>query len=448
MKKYKNYVILGCIIIFLVIGLAIVSGIDTTSGKDNDIYESIEIYSVLSSDISSVFIKNEFGEYNVLYGDEIKISGKQIEKDDEKLEYLLTEISSMYASEIADENVVSLSDFGLLNPLAELELSLKDNSKIKIYIGNKTPTDSGYYVKLNDENKVYIVSTYSVDTILRKLDYYRNTVLFSFEISDINEFSYTNGTKTVSFKRNDSNDLNRNSFAAFNMKTPYDWAAESSKLEEVFNLLKELKIIEYVEDNPTDLSQYGLNPYLYKISLKDKNNNIYNMNIGSNVDGKYYIKMDSKNSVYLVDAKGFEFLDYEPTAFLQQFVCIRPIDNVATLSYIHNDINASFNIKKVDTEVHDVKYKGKLIDQKKFKEAYTEIISMKISGTLSYTPNTAPILEYTFTYTNSDSDTIKYYKYDDRKIAVAVNGVINFYVDISEFNMRINKIDDIIRNKI
>ena len=204
MKKYKNYVILGCIIIFLVIGLAIVSSIDTTSGKDNDIYESIEIYSVLSSDISSVFIKNEFGEYNVLYGDEIKISGKQIEKDDEKLEYLLTEISSMYASEIADENVVSLSDFGLLNPLAELELSLKDNSKIKIYIGNKTPTDSGYYVKLNDENKVYIVSTYSVDTILRKLDYYRNTVLFSFEISDINEFSYTNGTKTVSFKRNDS----------------------------------------------------------------------------------------------------------------------------------------------------------------------------------------------------------------------------------------------------
>ena len=449
MKEYKNYIILGVVIIFLITGLAIVSGIDTSNNsEDLGITESIEVFSVLSSDISSVFIKNEFGEYTVLYGNEIKIMNKEIEKDDEKLKYLLTEVSSMYASEIADENAVSLSDFGLLNPLAELELSLKNNSKIKIYIGNKTPSQSGYYVKYGDENKVYIVSTYSVDTILRKLDYYRNTVLFNFEISDINEFSYSNGQKTISFKRNDATDLNRNSFAAFNMKTPLDWAAEGSKLEEVFNHLKGLQILEYVEDNPSDLSSYGLNPYAYKISLKDKNNNLYNMYIGKNLDGKYYVKMDKGSSIYLVDAKGFEFLTYEPTAFLQQFVCIRPIDNVARLTYIHNDINASFDIKKVDTETHDVKYKGKLINQKKFKEAYTEIISMKTSGTLSFTPNTAPILEYTFTYTNSDSDTVRYYKYDDRKIAVAVNGVINFYVDISEFNMRINKIDDIIKNRI
>lgn len=448
MKKYKNYIILGVIIIFLIIGLLFVSGIDTSNNSEEfNITESIEVFSVFSSDISSVFIKNEFGEYTLLYGDEIKIKDKDVEKDDEKLKYLLTEISSMYASEIAEENAVSLADFGLLNPTAELELTLKDGNKIKVYVGNKTPSQSGYYVKYGDENKVYIVGTYSVEKILRKLDYYRNTVLFSFEISDINEFSFT-GKNTVSFKRNDATDLNRNSFAAFNMKSPYDWSAEGSKLEEVFNLLKGLTIIEYVEDNPSDLSKYGLNPYSYRISLKDKNNNLYNMYIGSNTDGKYYVKLDKNNSVYLVDAKGFEFLSYEPTAFLQQFVCIRPIDNVATLIYKHNDVNASFDIKKVDTETHDVKYKGKLIDQKKFKEAYTEIISMSTSGTVSYTPQTTPILEYTFVYTNSDSDTVKYYKYDDRKIAVSVNGVINFYVDISEFNMRVNKIDDIIKNKI
>lgn len=445
MKKYKNYIILGVIIIALIAGVIIISGIDTPSEQpENTQAELITVYSLDKEDVLSVNITNEYGKYTVKYGDSIVVEGKDIEKDDEKLKYLLTEISSMYAEDTVPYEDKSLSQFGLDIPVATLDIALINGELRNLYVGNETPSGSGRYVKYMNEKKVYIVNSYSLNSILRKLDYYRNTDLFSVDIPSVTDLSFEKNGKKVSFKKN-TQDKNPNTFAAFSMITPYNWDADASEIEKVLNHLNELQISEYVEDNLSDLSKYGIGNG--KITVRENSGKVSILNFGSNKDGKLYVTAGDKKDVYLVNGAGFEFMDYEPTAFLQQFVLLRAIDNVANLRYTHNDIDASFDIKKVDVETHDVKYKGKLIDQKRFKALYTEIISMTTAGTVNYTPSGEPILEYTFTYLDGSKETVKYYRYDERKIAVSINNLVYFYVDSSQFKNRVEKVDNIINNE-
>ncbi len=447
MKKYKNYILLGVLILILAVGVFVISGINTEEEKDDNSYEVTEIYSVLSDDIKTVEIMNTYGEYTVINGDTVTVENKNVEKDNEKLKYMFTEISSAYASETVSDNEADIAQFGLENPIGSAVITLKDSQEISVLIGNETPTGSGRYLKLADSPKVYIVSGYLPEVILRKLDYYRNTVLFSIDIADVNAMEFTKDNKKVAFLRNDEKNLNRNTFATFNMVNPYKWEAEGSELEKIIALLNQLEISEYVDDNPENLSLYGLNSPSANITVTKKDGSTNSMNIGKNSDANIYITVNGKPNVYLVDAAGFEFLSFEPTAFLQQFVSIRLIDQISKFQYIHNDINIEFEIKKIDLETHDIKVNGKMVDEKSFKTIYTEIVSMTTGGVFEGTLSGEPILSYRFTYTNGETETVKFYKYDERKIAVVLEGATVFYVDSSQFEKRINTIDSIIKNK-
>lgn len=67
-------------------------------------------------------------------------------------------------------NATDLSGFGLLTPAYIIELKLADGSQLKLSVGNKTPTDIGYYVLRDAETSVLIVDTGTMDTVLKLLD--------------------------------------------------------------------------------------------------------------------------------------------------------------------------------------------------------------------------------------------------------------------------------------
>ena len=450
MKKYRSYIIYGILILVLISAIILVSNIDTKVEVPPDTDENVieEIYSVNSDDILSVSIKNSLDEYTVLYGEDIKIENKNVEKDDEKLSELKREFSSLFASDVIADSNLNLEDFGLLNPVNSIDISLKSGDGIKLFLGNKTPDSAGYYLKYKDDKKVYIIDNYKADCFLRKLDYYRNTVLFSVPPSTVNKVVFSKGKNICEFLRNDHENLEINSFAAFNMVRPYNWEVEASILEKCLDHLNEVEILEYVEDNLLDVSKYGIKKSDNFISVTDLNGVTKTIYLGSNKDGNLYIMNNESNSVYLVSAEGFEFLDYEPIVYLQQFVALRSIDDLKKFSYSFNNSVSQFEIKVIDSDNHDIKHNNKLIDQKIFKEIYREIISIKMAGAVDYKAQGEPVAQYTFIYNNDKSETVKYYKVDERKIAASVNGKIYFYVDATEFYQRINKVNEIINKNL
>ena len=367
------------------------------------------------------------------------------------LNSLLNQLSILIASNKAGDNIEDLSQYGLDNPATVAVITEKNGNKTVVSIGNKTALDTEYYANVNGGKTVYILQSSACNLMFEKLDYFRNTVLFEIDQNNIKTLNFAKrNASSLTFVKNEVEDTStpNNAFAAYSMVSPYQWDAEVTKVTELINTILSIQIAEYVDDNPKDLSKYGLKNYYAKITVTEKDGKKIEITIGNSVDDNYYIKVSGKKGVYAVKASYFAFLENEPTSFLQQFAFIRNLDTIATLEYSNGDINAKFDIKKIKDEVHDVKYEGKNISEDTFKELYTELISIKYAGALSASPNGDAFLRCKFTYTDGTSEIAEYYKYDDRKFLLSVNGKIQFYVDSSELNTKVNKINDIIKNKI
>ncbi len=78
--------------------------------------------------------------------------------------------TQLYAMRIVAElgKVDSLADFGLAFPAYTIKLTFMDGRQNKIEVGNSTPTNSGYYVQL-DDGEVFVVSINSIDSLLTLL---------------------------------------------------------------------------------------------------------------------------------------------------------------------------------------------------------------------------------------------------------------------------------------
>ncbi len=65
--------------------------------------------------------------------------------------------------------VTSLGDFGLSFPTYTIKLTYANGVEHKIEVGNTTPTESGYYVQLDDAG-VYVISQYSLNAVLKLIN--------------------------------------------------------------------------------------------------------------------------------------------------------------------------------------------------------------------------------------------------------------------------------------
>lgn len=65
--------------------------------------------------------------------------------------------------------VANFGDFGLEFPAYTIKLAYYSGAQHKIEVGDLAPTNTGYYVQL-DDGDVYVVSQYNLDTILNLIE--------------------------------------------------------------------------------------------------------------------------------------------------------------------------------------------------------------------------------------------------------------------------------------
>ena len=96
----------------------------------------------------------------------------------------------------------------------------------------------------------------------------------------------------------------------------------------------------------------------------------------------------------------------------------------------------------------EVTINGKAMDEARFKALYTEIISLTMKGPINGVTPGEPILEYRFTFHDGTSDTVQYFQADERRIAISVNGKIQFYLNRSDLTAKMDTIASIIKEAL
>lgn len=448
MKKYKNYLILGGIIILLAAAFLIINGIDTTEeNKDISLPEAVEMLSVAGSEIAEIAVNNNEGIFTFVFGEETvtvkELPNAFIDKDKaEALKQTFAYISTYNI--IGDEEG---GQYGLENPAATATVTTKDGKTHSVAVGDKAPDGSGYYARVSEDDRIFVLSVSKSEDFLEGVSYYRTKSFFTADTGTVSAITLEVKNKhTIEFRENvvANRDVPHNVFTRFNMISPYSWPASAEIVANIVKSVSDIQVAEYASESLDNMAEFGFTPYYARITLIHDGGKEDTVLFGGSKDGIMYIRVNDDPGIYGVYAEAYAFLENDPFSYLSTFAFIKNIGTVKKINYKHNDVVCEFTVNHKDEETFDVTRNGKLMSQKNFQDMYTELVSISIAGEYKGTVSGAPILSYTFTYNDGTSEVAEYYAVDERRAALSVGGKVQFYVSMNSLNERLEKIDEAI----
>jgi hypothetical protein len=162
-------------------------------------------------------------------------------------------------------------------------------------------------------------------------------------------------------------------------------------------------------------------------------------------DGSCYIKTDYLGKVYKVDAKELEaMINLRPYDFIMGIANLVYLTTVDKLQIQTDKTEASFDIQKDDDNNQVYTRNGKILEKNKFKEMYSAIISIVISGEAEK-KNIAkhPVLQLIYKRNDDKLKNIEisYYPYNEQSYIIARDGRLEFLADKTVVDEVIKKID-------
>jgi len=450
MKKYKGVFILCGVVVLLVAAYLFLTLAPSETPANPEETVVTDIFETESETIKSLKISSENEIYTLVYdGENVSIEelpGAEVDKN--KANETKSSLSYISTIEIIDETPDDIAEFGLSAPSYTLEVN-DGTSVFTLLVGDQSPVGNGYYCKTSDSDRVFLLSNSKYSYISTPSSYYRTVSLFEVSrdtISNINIDVY--GKHTLQFRENivEDTETPHNVFNKYQMITPFNWPASGDMVGKILDSVNQFEIVEYASESSDNIAEFGFSPYVAKLSFSHDGGKEDTVYFGNSKEGVIYVRFEGDERIYGVTYEPFSYLELDPFSYLSNFAFLRNIMTVKHIEYKNEDVSAEFILSPVDTENVDVKKDGKLMSQEKFKELYTELISISVDGKHSGVISDKAFLTYTFDYTDGSSEKVEFFKIDERRAALFVNGKCQFYVNTVDLNEKLEKINEIIKN--
>jgi hypothetical protein len=360
---------------------------------------------------------------------------------------------------VVEENPPDIEKYGLKTPAVTATAYLDDGTEKVLYLGDKTPTGNNYYLMVKGVDKVYTVVGNHGIRFSSTLNNFRDRSFGTVDINEVNymRIKYADGRTmeiTTDPKYTEKQDFKVNQLS---MLQPYNSirAVNAEKFNNAIDHLTLMKIVHFVEDNPQDLSKYGLDKPRYELYVKDSMNNLIHLLVGDDRDEEFvYIKIPGEPSVYTVDRVNMINVTLEPHDFLIKSTYMVNINQVDKIEIKDKDATTTITFdrqtKKAEKEgdedevITTYKIDGREIEEAAFRRLYQQIIGLIIDGDNNKSVPNDPDVTTTF-YLNTGKErvvTIGYAPADQHYYAVFRDGHADFLI----FRDKVNQMVTNIRN--
>ena len=443
MKIKKNVIIIISVIVVLVVATVLLTVFSNKQSENNNTTQGEYTESNLTKFVNVQNPIKEFsvdglsGSYNVVCenGKWHCPENKNVFFNQEYVENLFSTACNLYAV-LAEENSDDITKYGFDSPLAVFELSDENGKDYSIKFGSQTPTASGYYAVLNEEKNVYIVSVDNYNLLCGGINSLRNKNIIKINPDDVYGVTIKNDKNTIAIYPKTESDPNAHSSTVWQMVSPYKHDVNQYIFEE--NVVKALNftVADFIDDDPSDYSIYGLDNPKYTITVEAYKGS-YIIFLGNDKDSKYiYMQVDGLPNVFSVSKESVKYKDYTPVYLMDSLVFSRIIGCVDTINF--KNAENSYVLKIDDDKFY---LNDKSVDKDKFTETYLSFISPVISGEVTENIGNE-ICRFTFSYnTNTPSETVVFYEYGQLYAAVSVDGSTDFYVKRSYVDDMINALN-------
>ena len=426
MKIKKNILILiGVIVVLGGLFLALTYAPGDTVAPTEESEEEKNLIDVMKIDttIASYAYSDAESGYEINYaeGRWFVDGNKNAVLSESSVYSMLSVISDLKTETIVEENSTDLAKYGI-DDSKIIKVTDDSGNDYAVKIGSQTATESGYYAVVDGETKIFILSADDYALLCGGLDSIRHREFVAIR-GDILRVTIINPENKIVIHPKESVNVNASNLNSWEMVSPFHKDVNDYIFEENVINAFDFTAVDFVDDNPSDYSVYGLSNPSYTIII-ETNADVYKVYLGNVVEGnKIYAKTDDAPNVYTISTETVKYRDFTPIYLLDSLIFSRNIFVVDNIVFKGEEEH----VLKIDGS--DYIIDGKKVDEEKFRRTYLSIISSVISGEVESGKIGKEICSLTVNYNNgTPSETVVFYEYGDMYCAVSVNGVMEFYV--------------------
>jgi hypothetical protein len=173
---------------------------------------------------------------------------RKFKADENTLRTLLTTAGDFNPENVI-ENPADLVEYGLNSPTARCTFINQAGVSFVLTVGNKNVTDSNFYIKTADKKTVYLLTASGIGLMTKGLDDYRDHTFLKTDLVLAQKIELKYEGRNFAFEKGKDNN--------WNITRPIKTQADATKLRDLLTNVSNLRIEEFVDEQPSDLSIYG-----------------------------------------------------------------------------------------------------------------------------------------------------------------------------------------------
>lgn len=435
-KRTRNLIITSVVSVLLAVVLLVVTLTDqqqppqTDNGTTTPTDTSVETPQITLLDkskntqLNQVDIQNDNGIFSIKYSADAHAYRLANYEDISLATDMVVTLRKYTETIVATEQVkdaTDLSAYGLEKPAASATIHYADGTNTKLYVGDQTPSKTGYYGQVEGHEGVYIFESDSVALFRFRATAFADTTLVAPPsvkkddtdgVAIIKELTYS-GKKyptPLMIRRSYQTDPEELTYFSYLISSPYlrctadkvgtalgSLTAISAKQALILHPTEEEKkalgfdtpsfkldmtlAVETADDSSTDDEEES--PSVYYNTLH------YHLTIGNTNDsGDYYVMSDDIDAIFLVDHTAYDAVlnrTYENT--VNEYLFYKNITQLSRLSVNLGDHQYDFALKHYpEKEQSDEKmivtHNGKVHSTEDFRELYQLLMGLERYGTV------------------------------------------------------------------
>lgn len=457
-KNKRTLIILAAITaaIIAVIAVILLTAPEESVSSEDDT-ESVSIYSISASDFVRASVTNELGGFTL----EKTENGYAIPEDDGfelstySTGWLGDKLIAPNATKVIEEPN-ELSEYGLDKPSAACRVELADGSVKTLLLGNESVT-AGYYMMLEGEKNVYIVTNNLPAYLMRAAAWYVEADVIP-SASDCPQgtdttvkYVFMGGkarAENVEIQMDPSYvSTDTEASTPYIMTQPVSYPVNTSTSGDLISYAPALKFSECADIrlDAEKLAKYGLDDPDYVLKYRFAN---FDVHIDFADAGEYYYAvLEGFDAVFIAYPGNTSFLSTPAEEYMSRLTFTKPLSSLSGLKISVGGKQYAFRIDH--NENGTVPYCGSLkLDETNFKQFYENMIMTLSEGRTDEKPTAEAYISFVYSFNDGTPDVkAEFVPIDSMRYVYLVDGDGMFFVLKSQVDALASDIELISQNK-
>ncbi|WP_372794846.1 DUF4340 domain-containing protein [Pontiella sp.] len=221
--------------------------------------------------------------------------------DEALIQRLVSGLNSMGKGTTITEKELSIrginpEDYGFDEPMAVIE-AVDNHGRQRWLVGRRAPLGNMVYAKKSDEENIYTISDKLIAVIPGTADILRDRIVFPGDSVGVRRMEIRGGSGFIQLLKDPKE--------GWRIQQPVAAPADAKEVDLFLNQLYRLRIEEFVLDNVSDFSVYGLQGETMQISVGQGDGNSRMLIVGSEVPdkpGQVYARRADDTSVFSISS--------------------------------------------------------------------------------------------------------------------------------------------------